>query len=95
MICCKHWRLTKKEIIDSLRAPLPPDTILCSDWQVYYKGHANDDHLKHIELRVDLKQNIKKIISSISILYIIDLSNELEVNFGVHYQISPVLSQLG
>lgn len=60
MTFCGHGRLTKKEIVESLNKPLPPDTILCSDGHVSYKGYASDNHLKHVVLRADLKQRVKK-----------------------------------
>ena len=35
-------------------------TILCSDEHVSYKGYSKDHNLKHIVLRSDLKQFVKK-----------------------------------
>lgn len=76
MTYCGHGRLTKKEIVDSLRKPLPPDTILCSDGHVSYKGYANDNHLKHVVLRADLKQHVKK--GGFHIQHINSLHNRLK-----------------
>lgn len=48
MIFCGYGRFAKKEIVESFNKPLPPDTILCSDGHVSYKGYASDNHLKHV-----------------------------------------------
>lgn len=80
MTCCGHGRLTKKEIVDSLRTPLPSDTILCSDGHVSYKGYANDNHLKHVVLRADLKQHVKK--GGFHIQHINSLHNRLKKWIG-------------
>jgi transposase-like protein len=76
MTYCGHGRLTKKEIVESLNKPLPPNTILCSDGHVSYKGYAIDNHLKHVVLRADLKQHIKK--GGFHIQHINSLHNRLK-----------------
>lgn len=76
MTYCGHGRLTKKEIVDSLCKPLPSNTILCSDGHVSYKGYANDNHLKHVVLRADLKQHVKK--GGFHIQHINSLHNRLK-----------------
>ena len=53
-------KITKSDIAESFGKPLPRETILCSDGLVSYKGYAKDNKLKHIVLRADLKQYIKK-----------------------------------
>ena len=42
MTFCGYGRLTKAEITESLRTPLPQETVLCSDGHVSYKGYARD-----------------------------------------------------
>lgn len=76
MTYCGNGRLTKKEIVDSLRKPLSADTILCSDGHVSYKGYANDNHLKHVVLRADLRQYVKK--GGFHIQHINSLHNRLK-----------------
>jgi len=53
-------RITKSDIKESFQKPLSSTTILCSDGHVSYKGYSMDNKLKHIVLRSDLKQFIKK-----------------------------------
>lgn len=60
MTCCGKGRLTKADIAESLETPLDKDVILCSDGHVSYKGYADDNHLKHVVLRDDLKQRVKQ-----------------------------------
>lgn len=60
MTCCGKGRLTKADIAESLETPLDKDVILCSDAHVSYKGYADDNHLKHVVLRDDLKQRVKQ-----------------------------------
>lgn len=60
MTCCGKGRLTKADIAESLETPLDKDVILCSDSHVSYKGYADDNHLKHVVLRDDLKQRVKQ-----------------------------------
>lgn len=80
MTFCGHGRLTKKEIVESLNKPLPPDTILCSDGHVSYKGYASDNHLKHVVLRADLKPHVKK--GGFHIQHINSLHNRLKKWIG-------------
>lgn len=60
MTCCGKGRLTKKDIAESLRVPLPKEVVLCSDGHVSYKGYAGENHLRHVVLRDDLKQRVKQ-----------------------------------
>jgi len=60
MTCCGKGRLTKVDIAESLGTPLDKDVILCSDGHVSYKGYANDNHLRHVVLRDDIKQRVKQ-----------------------------------
>lgn len=60
MTCCGCGRLTKKDIAESLHTPLPKDVVLCSDGHVSYKGYAGDNQLKHVVLRGDLRQRVKR-----------------------------------
>ena len=53
-------RITKSDIVESFQTPLNSEVILCSDGHVSYKGYSKDNHLKHIVLRSDLKQFVKK-----------------------------------
>jgi transposase-like protein len=53
-------RITKSDIEESFQSPLPQQTILCSDGHVSYKGYSKDKNLKHVVLRADLKQYVKK-----------------------------------
>lgn len=60
MTCCGYGRLTKNDISESLNTPLPKDVVLCSDGHTSYKGYASDLQLKHVVLRGDLKQRVKR-----------------------------------
>lgn len=60
MTVAKKGRITKKNIKDAIGSRLTKDTILCSDSHVSYKGFAKDLKLKHVALRSDLKQRVKK-----------------------------------
>jgi len=53
-------RINKSDIVESFQTPLNSSTILCSDGHVSYKGYSKDHNLKHIVLRSDLKQFVKK-----------------------------------
>jgi transposase-like protein len=53
-------RITKSDIKESFQKPLSSTVILCSDGHVSYKGYSMDNKLKHIVLRSDLKQFVKK-----------------------------------
>ncbi|MGN0047814.1 MAG: IS1595 family transposase [Bacteroides sp.] len=60
MTCCGKGWLTKTDIAESLKTPLDRDAILCSDGHVSYKGYVNDNHLRHVVLRDDMKQRFKQ-----------------------------------
>ena len=60
MTFCGYGRLTKKEITESLRTPLPQGTVLCSDGHVSYKGYAMDNHIEHVVIRADLGRHVKR-----------------------------------
>jgi len=53
-------RIKKEDISRSMGNPLKPDTVLCTDGHVSYKGYATDNNLGHITLRADLKQHVKQ-----------------------------------
>ena len=53
-------KITKSDIAESFQKPLPQGTVLCTDGLVSYKGYAKDNKLKHVVLRADLKQFVKK-----------------------------------
>jgi len=69
-------KITKSDIAESFEKPLPQETILCSDGLVSYKGYAKDNKLKHIVLRADLKQHVKK--GGYHIQHINELHNRLK-----------------
>jgi len=69
-------RITKSDIAQSFEKPLPQETIICTDGLVSYKGYAKDNKLKHIVLRADLKQFVKKGIYHIQ--HINELHNRLK-----------------
>jgi hypothetical protein len=69
-------RITKSDIEESFQKPLPNEAVLCSDGHVSYKGYSNDNSLKHIILRADLKQYVKKGVLSHSACKRIAQSNE-------------------
>jgi hypothetical protein len=69
-------RITKADIKESLQKPLPSTTILCSDGHVSYKGYSMDNNLKHIVLRSDLKQYVKKEIYHIQ--HVNEMHNRLK-----------------
>jgi transposase-like protein len=69
-------RITKSDIVESFQQPLPKETILCSDGHVSYKGYSKDNNLKHIVLRADLKQYVKKGIYHIQ--HVNELHNRLK-----------------
>lgn len=76
-----------------MNKPLPPDTILCSDGHVCYKGYASDNHLKHVVLRADLKQHVKK--GGFHIQHINSLHNRLKKWIGsVFWGVSTKLLQI-
>ena len=52
-------RLKKQDIEHSIGERLTPQTILCSDSHVSYKGFAIDNKLEHHALRSDMKQRVK------------------------------------
>ncbi len=76
MTCCGKGRLTKKDITESLHTPLPEDVVLCSDGHTSYKGYANDNRLKHVVLRGDLKQRVK--LERFHIQHVNSLHNRLK-----------------
>ena len=69
-------KITKSDIADSFRQPLPRETILCTDGLVSYKGYAKDNKLKHVVLRADLKQFVKK--GGYHIQHVNELHNRLK-----------------
>jgi len=69
-------KITKSDIAESFEKPLPQQTILCTDGLVSYKGYAKDNKLKHIVLRADLKQYVKK--GGYHIQHINELHNRLK-----------------
>jgi len=69
-------RITKSDIEESFQKPLPAATILCSDGHVSYKGYSKDNNLKHIVLRADLKQHVKK--GGYHIQHVNELHNRLK-----------------
>jgi len=69
-------RITKSDIVESFQTPLNSGTILCSDGHVSYKGYSKDHNLKHIVLRSDLKQFVKK--GGFHIQHINEMHNRLK-----------------
>jgi transposase-like protein len=69
-------RITKSDIVESFQTPLNSGTILCSDGHVSYKGYSKDHNLKHIILRSDLKQFVKK--GGYHIQHVNELHNRLK-----------------
>jgi transposase-like protein len=69
-------RITKSDIKESFQNPLPEESILCSDGHVSYKGYSIDHNLKHIVLRADLKQYVKK--GGYHIQHVNELHNRLK-----------------
>ena len=69
-------RITKSDIVESFQMPLNRETILCSDGHVSYKGYSKDHHLKHVVLRSDLKQFVKK--GGYHIQHVNELHNRLK-----------------
>jgi len=69
-------RISKSDIKESFQKPLPENSILCSDGHVCYKGYSIDNKLKHIVLRSDLKQFVKKGIYHIQ--HVNELHNRLK-----------------
>lgn len=69
-------RITKSDIEESFQKPLPKETVLCSDGHVSYKGYSKDNKLKHIVLRADLKQYVKKGVYHIQ--HVNELHNRLK-----------------
>ena len=69
-------RITKSDIVESFQIPLNSSSILCSDGHVSYKGYSKDHNLKHIVLRSDLKQYVKKGIYHIQ--HVNELHNRLK-----------------
>jgi len=69
-------RITKSDIAESFQTPLNSDAILCSDGHVSYKGYCKDFNLKHIVLRSDLKQFVKKGVYHIQ--HVNELHNRLK-----------------
>jgi transposase-like protein len=69
-------KITKSDIAESFQKPLPQETILCTDGLVSYKGYAKDNKLKHIVLRADLKQYVKK--GGYHIQHVNELHNRLK-----------------
>jgi hypothetical protein len=59
-------RITKSDIEESFQKLLPNEAVLCSGGHVSYKGYSNDNSLKHIILRADLKQYVKKVFITFS-----------------------------
>ena len=53
-------KISKLDISESFQKTLKKESILCSDGLVSYKGYSMDNNLKHIVLRSDLKQYVKK-----------------------------------
>lgn len=60
MTFCGFGRLTKAEIGESLRTPLPNGTVLCSDGHVSYKGYARDNGIEHVVVRADIGRHVRK-----------------------------------
>jgi len=69
-------RITKSDIAESFQTPPGNEAILCSDGHVSYKGYSKDHHLKHIVLRSDLKQFVKKGVYHIQ--HVNELHNRLK-----------------
>jgi transposase-like protein len=69
-------RITKSDIVESLQTPLSSEVILCSDGHVGYKGYCKDHNLKHVVLRSDLKQFVKK--GGFHIQHVNELHNRLK-----------------
>ena len=69
-------KITKSDIAESFQQPLPQETILCTDGLVSYKGYAKDNKLKHVVLRADLKQFVKK--GGYHIQHVNELHNRLK-----------------
>ena len=69
-------RITKADIVESFQTPLNNEAILCSDGHVSYKGYSKDHNLKHIVLRSDLKQFVKKGVYHIQ--HVNELHNRLK-----------------
>jgi len=69
-------RITKSDIVESFQTPLKSQAILCSDGHVSYKGYSKDHHLKHVVLRADLKQFVKKGVYHIQ--HVNELHNRLK-----------------
>jgi hypothetical protein len=69
-------RISKSDIAESFQNPLPEETILCSDGHVSYKGFCKDKNIKHIVLRADLKQYVKK--GGYHIQHVNELHNRLK-----------------
>ena len=69
-------RITKADIVESFQTPLSSETILCSDGHVSYKGYSKDHNLKHVILRADLKQFVKK--GGYHIQHVNELHNRLK-----------------
>jgi transposase-like protein len=69
-------KITKSDIAQSFEKPLPQQTILCSDGLVSYKGYTKDNKLKHIVLRADLRQYVKKGVYHIQ--HVNELHNRLK-----------------
>lgn len=53
-------RITKKDIEAAIGELITPQTVLCSDGHVSYKGWAKDKGIEHHPLRADLKQRVIK-----------------------------------
>jgi transposase-like protein len=69
-------RITKSDIVESFQSPLNSEATLCSDGHVSYKGYSKDYNLKHIVLRADLKQFVKK--GGYHIQHVNELHNRLK-----------------
>jgi len=69
-------RITKSDIVESFQTPLKSQAILCSDGHVSYKGYSKEHHLKHVVLRADLKQFVKKGVYHIQ--HVNELHNRLK-----------------
>jgi len=69
-------RITKADIVESFQTPLNNEAILCSDGHVSYKGYSKDHNVKHIVLRSDLKQFVKKGVYHIQ--HVNELHNRLK-----------------
>ena len=69
-------RITKSDIRESFQKPLSDKAILCSDGHVSYKGYGKDNKLKHVTLRADLKQHVKK--GNFHIQHVNELHNRLK-----------------